>query len=226
MEKLLSNIAIKVNDHIFEKDPQGSNLGHRILKGSIELIDRIGFEHFTFKKLGGQINTSEASIYRYFHSKHKLLLYLASWYWGWMEYKLVFATTNISDPIEKLKIAIKLLTEETQQDGDFEHINEILLHRIVIAESSKVYLVKEVDVENEYGAFLSYKNLVQRVSDIINEINGDFKYPHMLVSTIIEGSHHQRYFAEHLPRLTDTIKGEDSIVKFYIEMAVSTITKK
>ena len=33
----------------------------------------------------------------------------------------------------------------------------------------------------------------------------------MLVSTIIEGTHHQRFFAEHLPRLTNVVEGEDSV---------------
>ena len=223
MDKLLSRVRIKVNGNIFDKDPEGSELGKRIIKCSIKLIDSIGFEHFTFRKLSLEISTSEASIYRYFPNKHRLLLYLTSWYWAWMEYKLVFATTNIKNAEQKFKICIKLLTEEVQQDGDYEHINERILHKIVVAESSKAYLVKEVDRENEFGAFKPYKNIVQRVSDIISEINPSFKYPHMLVSTIIEGVHHQRYFAAHLPRLTDIHSGEDSIMEFYYDMAVKTI---
>ncbi len=225
MHELLSNITIKVNPHVFDKNPDDSDLGKRILKGSIELIDGIGFEHFTFKKLSEKIKTSEASVYRYFPSKHRLLLYLTSWYWSWMEYRLVFSITNISSAKERLNIAIKLLTEAVKQDGNYAHIDEIILHKIVIAESSKAYLVKEVDEENKFGVFKPYKNLVERVSNIIHEINPDFKYPHMLVSTIIEGSHHQRYFAEHLPRLTDSIKGEDSIVEFYLNMAIASINK-
>lgn len=223
MDNLLRNISITVNENIYDKNPEGSDLGKRILKGSIELIDEIGFEHFTFKKLSEKIHTSEASVYRYFQNKHRLLLYLTSWYWSWMEYKIVFATANISSAKQQLEIAIKLLTEEVEQDGNYEHINERVLHNIVIVESSKVYLIKEVDEENKFGAFAPYKNVVERVSNIIFKINPSFKYPHMLVSTIIEGSHHQRYFAEHLPRLTDTIKGEDAIVEFYLQMAKSTI---
>ena len=59
----------------------------------------IGFENFTFKKLGEQIGSNESSIYRYFESKHKLMLYLSSWYWAWIEYRLVFATNNINNPL-------------------------------------------------------------------------------------------------------------------------------
>jgi hypothetical protein len=43
------------------------------------------------------------------------------------------------------------------------------------------------------------------------------------VSTMIEGAHHQRFFADHLPRLTDSIKGKDSITSFYKEMVLKAI---
>lgn len=223
MDKLLSNIRISVNEHIYDKDPESSELGKSIIRGGIELIDEIGFENFTFKKLASHIGSTEASIYRYFQSKHRLLLYLTSWYWAWMEYRLVFSLNNITSAEQRLKIAITLLTQEVEEDGDFEHVNEIKLNNIVICESSKAYHTKEVDEENKYGIFSPYKSLVQRVCEIINEINPKFKYPHMLVSTIIEGAHHQRYFAEHLPRLTDSISGEDSIIEFYKNMAIATI---
>ena len=77
-------------------------------------------------------------------------------------------------------------------------------------------MTKEVDNENEEGAFVGYKRLVSRVSDIVKEINSKYSYPHMLVSTVMEGAHHQRFFSEHLPALTDVIEGEDSITNFYI----------
>ena len=103
MNSILSNITIAVNEKIFIKNPETSDLGKKIIENSIILIDEIGFEHFTFKKLGEKIGSNESSIYRYFESKQKLLLYLSSWYWGWIEYKLVFATNNIENPLEKLK---------------------------------------------------------------------------------------------------------------------------
>ena len=76
-----------------------------------------------------------------------------------------------------------------------------------------------------YKRQVQYKEVVQRVSDIILEIKSDFKYPHMLVSTVIEGSHHQRFFAEHLPRLTDIVEGEDAVSTFYIELVFNEIGK-
>ena len=108
MENLLSTIKIQVNEKIYVKDPETSILGKKIIEKSILLIDEIGFEEFTFKKLGDLIGSNESSIYRYFENKHKLLIYLCSWYWSWMEYRLVFTTNNLTDPLEKLKKAIAM----------------------------------------------------------------------------------------------------------------------
>ena len=92
MHNLLSNIKISVPENIYIKDPESSELGKRIVKHSILLINDIGFDAFTFKKLGKLIGSNESSIYRYFENKHKLLLYLSSWYWAWIEYQLVMET--------------------------------------------------------------------------------------------------------------------------------------
>ena len=99
MKDLLQNIKIAVNDKLYVKDPESSELGKKIIQNSILLIDEIGFDKFTFKKLGLRIGSNESSIYRYFDSKHKLLLYLSSWYWCWMEYRLVFAISNLTNPM-------------------------------------------------------------------------------------------------------------------------------
>jgi AcrR family transcriptional regulator len=208
---------------VYIKDPESSDLGRKIITVGIDMLDELGYEGFTFRKLAKAISSTEASIYRYFESKHKLLLYLTSWYWSWTEYRLVFRLTNIECPKDRLKKSILLLTEEVKEDSDFSHINEVKLNRIVIAESSKVYLCKDVDEENKEGVFSGYKQIVQRVSDIILEINPEYKYPHMLVSTVVEGGHNQRFFSEHLPKLTDKVKGEDAITCFYDHLTFSAI---
>lgn len=134
-----------------------------------------------------------------------------------------FCTTNVSSPIERLSRSIALLTEKIKENLTSTHIDMIKLNQVVICESSKAYLTKEVDSDNEEGAYSVYKQLVEQISDIILEINPTFKYPHMLISTVIEGAHHQHYFAAHLPRLTDIIKGEDAITTFYKDMVLKAI---
>ncbi len=223
MEHLLANIKIQVNPNLFLKNPESSKLGRKILQGGVELIDELGFEDFTFKKLAVKIESTEASIYRYFVSKHKFLLYLNAWYWAWMEYRFVFATANIASPEERLLKALTLLTEKVEVDGNIPHINETTLYKIVISESTKAYSTKSVDDDNNLGAYLGYKQLVQHTCDIVLEINPNYKYPHMLITTVIEGSHHQRFFSEHLPRLTDVVKGEDAVVNFFNELVLKAI---
>lgn len=219
MDVLQSKIALKVNPKVFKKDPLSSELGNKIVGEGICLMEELGFEGFTFRKLAAKIGSTEASVYRYFENKHNLLAYITMWYWGWMEYKLVLRTLNIESPEERLKRAIRCVTETIDKDNSVSHIDEVKLHHVVIIESSKVYMCKTVDDDNESGFFLSYKSLVQRVADIILEIKPQFKYPHMLVSTIMEGAHHQRFFADHLPRLTDVVEGEDAVITFYTQLA-------
>ncbi len=223
MRDLLPKVAFRVNENTYIKDPESSELGRKILRGSIDLIYNDGLEAFTFRKLAHAIDSTEASVYRYFESKHKLLLYLTAWYWGWLEYRLVFATANIESGEERLERALRLLTEPVREDACFSHINEMKLDQIVIAESSKAYMTKAVDQENREGVFSGYKKLVERISTIILELNPSYKYPHMLISTVIEGAHHERFFAQHLPRLTDVVKGEDSITSFYCDLVFRAI---
>jgi AcrR family transcriptional regulator len=223
MDLLLSRLSIQVCDSVFIKDPESSDLGKKIIVGSIDMLDTMGFDHFTFRKLAKEIGSTEASIYRYFESKHKLLLYLTSWYWSWMEYRLMFGIANVPSAIKKLKIAIRIVTEEVVEDNSFTHINEVKLNRIVVAEASKSYMTKEVDAENKEGVFVDYKRLVARISDIVLECDATYKYPQMLISTVIEGAHSQHFFAEHLPKLTNVYKGENSVTRFYTELTLSAI---
>ena len=167
------------------------------------MINEIGFESFTFKKLDHQIGSNESSIYRYFENKHKLLVYLTSWYWGWMEYQLVFATHSIKNTKEKLLKSIIIITREIKEDSALSHVHEVLLNQIVINEYSKAYLTKEVDGENKEGYYAIYKRLVGRLSEMIAEVDADYEYPTSLASTILENGLHQHYLREHFPSLTD-----------------------
>jgi AcrR family transcriptional regulator len=222
MQNILSNLKIVVPEKIYVKDPESSTLGKRIVENSIILIDKIGFDAFTFKKLGALIGSNESSIYRYFESKHNLLLYLSSWYWAWIEYQLVFETHSISDKKEKLKIAINIVSRTTKKDSKFSHINEVFLNNIIINENSKSFLTKEVDQENKDGYFVVYKRIVQRLRDMIQDAEPNYRFASCLASTIIDGSLHQHFLKDHFTSITDC-KSDVNPSEFFINLTLNTL---
>ena len=219
------NVLIQVEEQLYVRNPAISKLGQKIITASIEMINALGFEKFTFKKLSIKIQSTESSVYRYFENKHQLLLYLTSWYWNWMYYNIYLATINIDSSETKLKNAIDILTKDTKNDDSISYINEILLNKIIITESSKAMHTKNVDEENENGCFESYKKVINKIADFILEVNPNFQYAHMLVTTVIEGAQQQQYYINHLPSLTDNAKVEDTIATFYNEMVFKMIKK-
>lgn len=219
---LFQNFKIQLNENLFVKDPETSELGRKIIENSILLMDEIGFEHFTFKKLGEKIQSPESSIYRYFENKHKLLLYLSSWYWAWIEYHLVFATTNIQDPMERLQKAITIVTQNVADDSKTPHINEAILNRIIISEFTKTFLTKEVDHENREGFFWVYKRVVNRIIQMIEAVNPNYPYAKSLASLVVEGSLHQHFLKQHFKTITN-FKEEDSLTDFFYNLIQKNI---
>ena len=203
-------IKISLNEGLYLRDPQETLLGQKIIKYSIRLIDEIGFEAFNFKKLAIRMESTEASVYRYFENKHLLLIYLVSWYWEWVSYLIDINTMNIDDPKKQLEIIIKTFVYASKDNPSIDYVNESTLHRLIIAEGTKAYHTKTVDEENKEGFFLNYKKLSEKVAAVISELNPDFPYPHALASNLFEMANNHIYFAQHLPRLTDVkVKGEN-----------------
>ena len=220
-------LQIKMNEDLFLRNPEQTELGKNIIKHSIQLIEKDGFEAFTFKKLAEDIGTTEAGIYRYFENKHRLLLYIIAWYWSWLEYQISFQTNNVTDPVGKLKKVIKLLATTVQDDAKTIHVNERLLHQIIISEGSKAYLTKQVGEDNKHQFFKPYKDLCAVIGDIILECSPKYKYPRSLATTIIEMAHFQNFFMNNLPSLTDFGKNkeETEVVAFLNDLVFSSIKK-
>lgn len=219
---------IKMNTHLFLRDPEQTELGKKIISTSVHIINKIGFEAFTFKKLAKEIGTTEAGIYRYFENKHRILVYLTAWYWHWLEYRVNFHTNNISDPLIKLKKVINLLVIINDNDLKNDYLNIGMLNEIIITEGAKTYLTKHVSEDNKAQLFKPYKDLCKIISLIILENNPKYKYPRSLSCTLIEVSHFQDFFMKNLPSLTDfnTIPDPNAIVSFLVDMALGSIRKK
>lgn len=196
-------LTFRLNDHLFTRDPQHTLLGQNIIRHSVDMIDELGFEQFTFKKLAETIHSTEASIYRYFENKQRLLQYLIGWYWSWLEYRIDLFTNNLQTPREKLKACIKVIAEEKKFDTTFDFIDEEALHRIVVAELDKTFLTKQVDSDNKEGLFSGFKSLCNKISEWVVAINPAFPFPNALISTILLCAKQQLFFAEHLPSLTN-----------------------
>ena len=196
-------LQIKMNPSLYLRDPEQSELGKNIIKHSIQLIHDNGFEAFTFKKLAQKIDSTETTIYRYFSSKHKLLTYILNWYWSYLEFVAKMRLQEMYNPDQKLKMILEIITHNYNSSSQILDYDLDKLQNIVIAESSKAYLVKEVDEINQELVFTPLKSLCKFIGQIILEIKQDFPYPNSLASTLLETAHDQQFFSEHLPKLTD-----------------------
>jgi len=221
-------IQISPNDSLFIKDPQASSTGRNILNHAIPLMQEIGFEKFTFRKLAERMGASEITIYRYFENKHKLLLYLLSWYWEWVKYSISFNTRNIEDPEEKLRLAIRTVIDSSKRNTLVDYIDEEKLYELVVEESEKAYHTKQVDEENKMGLFLTLKSLKAELSAILLQIDPNYPYPNSLASTILEMSASLRFYANHLPSMTDIkeLSNIDKDLADYIESLVFAALNK
>ncbi|GAB3021965.1 TetR/AcrR family transcriptional regulator [Spirosoma pulveris] len=200
-------VLVRMNEKLFLRDPESSELGRRIVRQGILLMADIGFEEMTFRKLADRINTKEASIYRYFENKHRLLVYVVAWYWQWLEYQLVFQTNNLYDPREKLERVLKLLLLKDVSSLGTKTITDeldiVALHGIVIREASKAYLTRHITEDNRQQLFKPYKDLCSRIAGIILEYRPDYPFARSRASSIIETAHYQAFFMQNLPSLTD-----------------------
>jgi AcrR family transcriptional regulator len=204
----MATLTFKLNEKLYLREPQHTHLGQKIISKSIGLIDDLGFEHFTFKKLAAAIDSTEASVYRYFENKHRLLHYLVAWYWNWLDYRIELAITGVSEPRAKLVAALRVITEETKYDPSFEFVNEEALHRIVVSELDKTYLTKWVDEDNLQGLFRGFKDVSKKISSLIRQINPSYPYAESLASTVVMAVNQQLFFLQHLPSLSSISKSD------------------
>lgn len=198
------NINVDVADSVYIRNPVETELGKKIIKHSIELFNDVGFEEFNFKKLAKEMDSTEASVYRYFENKYMLLSYLVAWYWDFMHFLLLMDTRNIDDPKIRLKKMISTLINSLDNSNVPSYINDLLLHNLVVENAYRVYQNKKVDDLKKIGFYKNYQKLVNTLKKVILEIKSDFPYPSSLATTIIDMSMHNEYNITHFPDITDT----------------------
>jgi AcrR family transcriptional regulator len=218
-----------INEGLYLKNPQSTPVGKAIIRESILMMADLGNEHFTFKKLAIRINTTEATVYRYFENKHLLLLYVINLYWLLIEFQIIFYTQNLKDNKSKINRIIQILMESAEGKLKYEGIDVAALYRIIITEGNKVYMTKSVKEDNDKQFFKAYKDLCNTIAEIFKSYNAKYKYHHSLASTLIEMAHLQHFFAENLPRLTDkkgNLNNNKYVAQYLDNFVFSVLDKK
>jgi hypothetical protein len=134
----------------------------------------------------------------------------------------VIETFSISDPHLRLDKAIEMVTKTVEIDSDFSHINEVILYKIIVNESSKSFLTKEVDSENKEGYFVIYKRLITRLEEMILAVNPKYQYALSLASTVLKGGLHQHFLNEHFPSITSCKDGKTP-TNFFIQLVQNAL---
>lgn len=215
------DFKVKMNANLYLRDPEGTEIGKQIIKMAVKMIVDLGYEQFTFKKLATEMSSTEATVYRYFENKHKLLIYLIDCYWSFIEFQVIFQLNNIKSAEERIKKLIDILVWEDNASAVFSELDQEALFYIAIAEGSKTYLSKDVDENNKELLFKPYKDLCARIALLFKEYNPKYKYPASLASTLVETAHMQYYFMQHLPRLSDFSKKKNpKDIEGYLEHIV------
>lgn len=195
-------ILFQLNDKLYLKDPQKSEIGKSIIRHSIQLVDNLGFEQLTFRKIADEMESTEATIYRYFENKLKLLQYLVDWYWASMSFEMNCQLQNIDKPEERLGVCLQLLAGKKT----FLHVSPIdlkILQRIAISEGDKAYLTRSIDTDYRDGLLDGFKNVCELLAGIVKQINPKYPFAYSLISTAMITANHQIYFSVHLPLLSD-----------------------
>ena len=142
-----------------------------------------------------------------------------------MEFLVDFTIQNIQNPKEKVTKIINLLTQSLPESVGQLDYNKSFLNQIVLSESSKVYLIKEVKEINSFQVFKPYKDLCNKISEVMLSLNPSYTYSRSLSSTLIETAHSQQYFSKNLPRLTDVSneKEEEFVFNFLSQLVFSAL---
>lgn len=210
-------LSFKANEKLYLRDPQDSDLGRRILRTGMELMHALGLEDFTMKKLALALQTNESSLYRYFESKNRLLQYYFEWYWRWLDSQVYILTQNVESPRKRLDIVIEVITAQRKAAPIEEYwVQNNLLRNLIVKDGDKAYLTSRVDEDNQHQLFRPYKELCGKIAAMLSELEPTYPFPRSLASTMLEMAHHQFFFMEHLPSLTDfgQTKEEEKIAQF------------
>jgi len=206
-----SKYSFTLNSDLYIKDPTSSVAGRKVLAAGAQLILETGLEAFTAKKLAAAAGITEATVYKYFANKQRLLQYYFQLYWTWLEQQVKVFTAIEMDPHQKLVKAVRVISNTPSVAADPGVITKQVLLELVINEGSKAYHHVQVDEDNAKLFFAPYKSITALLANMIITVQPAEKYPLALATTIIEMSHSLKYYTKHLPALTDFPNETDQV---------------
>ncbi len=205
----MSKYSFQLNHDLYLKDPLSSDKGKAIIKSGAALILQMGLEAFTARKLAEAAGVTEATVYKYFANKQKLLQYYFQLYWTWLEQQIKVFTAVEDDHFQKLNRAVKILSEMPEVAADPGLVSKADLRKLVVMEGAKAYYNIQVDEDNAKKLFAPYKSVTALIAKMILAVDPDQPYPYSLATTLLEMSHSLEYYRDHLPSLTDFPRDKD-----------------
>ncbi len=181
----------------------GSPMGLRILAEGLELMNELGLEAFTFKKLAERIGCTEVTVYHYFANKQRLLQYYFQLYWLWLDTHCRQEGRSLKDPLERIHGDIRALCGIWPKEAMAAQLDPAVLRDLVINEGSKSFLHKNVDEDNRLKLFKPYKDLCAHIAGELKACSPRMRSARSFATTLVEMSHSLEFAMHHLPSLTE-----------------------
>lgn len=218
MNELLQAFKVKVNSGIYLKDPDTSAIGRAMVREGLVMMESIGLDQFTFKKLSEQIGSPESSLYRYFENKVNLLFYLLSAYWSWQEYRVVMSVLNMAPGKKKVHKAIEVILSTPDEQAQLDELPLAVLYRLAERESIRVFVQNNAAHAFPPEFFHSFDRLHGRFVTMLKEINPDYSCSEALISVLLDAIHLQKYFRRAGTTRTDLPDGTPEQADFFFHL--------
>jgi AcrR family transcriptional regulator len=202
-------VVLKPDPALSLRDPEGTELGRAVLVEGLALMNELGLESFTFRKLASKVGSTEVSLYKYFPNKQRLLQYYFQLYWLWLRQMCGREVERARDPREALQRTIEAICGVWPKDAPELQLEPAALRLLVIHEGMKSYLHKKVDEDNARRLFAPYKELSAFFAERLTDCRASVPMPRSFATTVIEMAHSLPFAMEHLPSLTELSNRKD-----------------
>jgi AcrR family transcriptional regulator len=205
----MPHVLLRPDPALFLRDPEATELGRSMLSEGLELMNELGLESFTFRKLASRMRSTEVTLYRYFPNKHRLLQYYFQLYWLWLRQLCGNQVEVAKDPEDALGRCVEAICGVWPKRLPELQLDPKALRLLVIDEGMKSYLHKQVDADNARRLFAPYKALSAFLADRLVACRADVPMPRSFATTVIEMAHSLPFAMEHLPSLTELSSRKD-----------------